>query len=278
MDLFSKTSFQVSEQLTKNYTTSFYSATRLLNREMREAIFSIYGFVRLSDEIVDTFHDYNKRSLLQQLEKDYYDGIKQGISLNPILNSFQLTVKKYKIQDEHIQAFLKSMKSDLDKKTYNNLAEVNDYIYGYADVIGLMCLKVFCNGDYKIYDELKPFAMRLGSAFQKVNFLRDLKNDIENLERRYFPQLANATFNEEIKSNIIEDIEGDFKQAYKGIKKLPRSSKLAVLTAYLYYMALLRKIKRTPANKIISGRIRIPNSKKLSLLTRAFISNKFDLV
>ncbi len=278
MQLYHNSTFHVSKLITHKYSTSFSLATSLIEKEKRDAIYSVYGFVRFADEIVDTFHEFDKKYLLDKFESDYYDAVKHGISLNPILNSFQISVKKYKIPDEHIQAFLNSMKCDLEKKEYKSKTEADEYIYGSADVVGLICLKIFCNGDQKLYDELKHSAMKLGSAFQKVNFLRDLKNDMEILDRSYFPEIANLRFNEENKMLIIEDIENDFKTAYTGIKRLPHKSKLAVLIAYYYYQILLRKIKRTPSNKIVETRIRISNSKKMLLLLKAMFVYKFNLI
>jgi phytoene/squalene synthetase len=247
----------------------------LLCKEARQAIFSIYAFVRLADEIVDTFHDYDKKKLLDKLESEYYEAFKDGISLNPILHAFQKTVKKYNIADEYIQAFLKSMKYDLDKTTYHNDKEKDDYIYGSADVVGLMCLKVFCNGDESEFDKLREPALKLGSAFQKVNFLRDIKNDIENLNRTYFPEIAEGHLNESSKDKIIADIENNFDVALKGIKQLPKNARFAVTAAYYYYRTLLHKIKKTPAEQILASRIRISNITKFFLLLKARIISWF---
>ena len=262
MQLYYKTSLNISRLITQSYSTSFSIATSLFDKEMSDAIYSIYGFVRFADEIVDTFHDYNKKYLLDKFESDYYDAVKQGISLNPVLQSFQQTVKKHSISDEHIQAFLTSMKRDLVHNEYKDKAEADNYIYGSADVVGLMCLKVFCNGDDKLYQELEYPARKLGSAFQKVNFLRDLKIDMEILDRRYFPEIQYASIDEKNKMVVINDIENDFNVAFVGIKKLPKRSKLAVLIAYYYYMSLLQKIKNTQADRILESRISISNFKK----------------
>ena len=278
MQIFIDTSYKISKLITKNYSTSFYLSTCLLDKKNQDAIFSIYGFVRFADEIVDTFHEYDKKLLLDKFEQDYYESINLGISLNPVLNSFQNTVKKYKIEDTHIQSFLKSMKYDLTIKDYKNQSEIDNYIYGSADVVGLMCLRVFCDGNLQLYDELEFFAKKLGSAFQKVNFLRDLKSDIENLNRNYFPNIKNNKFDENNKKEIIEDIENDFKTALIGIKKLPKKSKLAVLIAFYYYKNLLHKIKNTSAKKIIKTRIRISNFKKFLLLLKAIINYKLNLI
>jgi 15-cis-phytoene synthase len=277
MKLYNKTTFDISRVITQNYSTSFSLATRLLDKKTRDAIYSIYGFVRVADDIVDTFHNYDKKYLLKKFEEDYCEAINNGISTNPVLHSFQITVKKYKIPDEHIQVFLKSMKYDLIKNNYENKEEIEKYIYGSADVVGLMCLKVFCDGDEKLYNKLENSARKLGSAFQKVNFLRDLKNDIENLGRKYFPEIDKNTFSEDIKGKVIQDIESDFKFAFDGIKNLRNKPRLAVLTAFYYYKNLLTKIKRTPANKIIEKRIRISNFKKVLLLIKAIIFHKFIL-
>jgi len=276
--LYHKSAFKISRLITKNYSTSFSFATSLFEKEMRDAIYSIYGFVRFADEIVDTFHGYDKNYLLEKFEKDYYDAFNYGISLNPILHSFQITVKKYHISDEHIKAFLTSMKFDLEKKQYATKIEADQYIYGSADVVGLMCLKVFCNGNKEQYQSLVNPAMKLGSAFQKVNFLRDLKADIEDLDRRYFPEIVGTKLNEQNKTAIIKDIENDFGQAFIGIKQLPGRSKLSVLLAYYYYLILLKKIKHTPAYKILETRVRVSNTKKLLLLLKAMFVYKFKLI
>ncbi len=278
IEMFSQTAFKVSKQVIRNYSTSFYLSTRLFDKETRMAIYSIYGFVRLADEIVDTFHLYDRKFLLEKFENDYYDACKQGISLNPVLQSFQLVVKKYAIPDELINDFLQSMKHDLEKKEYNSMAEINNYIHGSADVVGLMCLKVFCNGNEKLFFELKKPAMKLGSAYQKINFLRDLRNDIEDLDRRYFPDVYKDNFSEETKIMIINNIQNDLAQAFKGIRKLPHNAKPAVLVSYLYYSKLLKKLKRTPAEKIISRRIRISNAIKFYLMAKGIILIKLNVI
>jgi len=275
---YNKTAFQVSRLIIQNYSTSFSIATSLFEKETAEAIYSIYGFVRFADEIVDTFHDYDKKYLLEKFENDYYDAVNQGISLNPVLQSFQQTIVKYRISNKHIQAFLTSMKNDLVKGHYDDKTASENYIYGSADVVGLMCLKVFCKGDEKLYNELEKPAMKLGSAFQKVNFLRDLKHDLVDLNRNYFPEVQQNTFNEETKLIVINDIENDFNTALIGLKKLPGRSKLAVLVAYLYYKDLLKKIKRIPAAQIIQSRIRISNAKKVGLLFKAMFLYKFRFI
>jgi phytoene/squalene synthetase len=250
----------------------------MLSPNIREAIYSIYGFVRFADEIVDSFHDFDKENLINDFEIEYYKAQKSGISLNPILNSFQQTVTKYNIQDDLVQAFLKSMKLDLIKSDYNNKQEYEDYIYGSADVVGLMCLKVFVSGNEHKYNELKSEAMRLGSAFQKVNFLRDLKDDNLVLNRNYFPGINFNTFDEESKLLIINEIEEDFAIAYQGILKLPLEAKFGVYTAFVYYKKLLLKLKNTPCHKIGSQRIRVSNYTKARLLAKSFVSYKLKLV
>jgi phytoene/squalene synthetase len=253
-------------------------ATEMLDKKHRDAIYSIYGFVRFADEIVDTFHEFNKKELLDKFEFDLKDALKQGISLNPILHSFQMIVKEYEIPYQYIDAFLTSMKYDLNKKLYENKLEAETYIYGSADVVGLMCLRVFTDGNEVHFNELKKPAMKLGSAFQKVNFLRDLKNDTEKLGRTYFPDLVIGEFNEEIKLKIIEDIEADFKEAFQGIIQLPKSSRVAVLSAYYYYLELLLKMKNIPAKEIMVSRVRISDFRKISLLIKAKVLYKLNMV
>ena len=276
--LFDDTSFKCSKIVTKKYSTSFSLAVKMLSPKIREAIFSIYAFVRFADEIVDSFHDFDKNELINEFEADYYKSYNNGISLNPILNSFQLTVKKYQITDDLIQAFLKSMKADLKKETYNTVEEYNEYIYGSADVVGLMCLKVFVDGDTEKYDELKFSAMKLGSAFQKVNFLRDLKDDYELLNRSYFPGVNLKELTADEKAEIISDIEADFNEALIGIKKLPLEAKFGVYTAYVYYKRLLNKLNNTPSAEILNTRIRVSNPLKISLLAKSFVVYKLNLL
>lgn len=275
---YTKLCFDVSKKITKNYSTSFYLATKLFDTETKVAIHSIYGFVRLADEIVDTFHNFDKVKLLKKFEQDYYDAFRSGICLNPILNSFQLTVKKYEIPDVYIREFLSSMKADLDKKKYVSKSEMDEYIYGSADVVGLMCLKVFCKSDLNLFQSLVIPAMRLGSAFQKVNFLRDIKEDTEILERIYFPQLTDKKIDEITKNEIVADIEKDFIEAYKGIKKLPSSSKPAVLIAYKYYFQLMKKIKKTPASELKNKRIRISDGAKTFIYISTLVKYKLNIM
>ncbi len=278
MSLFDQLAFDCSTKVTNSYSTSFSSAVNMLAPSIRPAIHSIYGFVRFADEIVDTFHKWNKSFLLEKFEKDFYLALEMGISMNPILHSFQETVKKYNIDLDLIDAFMNSMKMDLTKKDYNTTAEYKKYIYGSADVVGLMCLKVFVNGDDRKYDELKESAMALGSAFQKVNFLRDLKSDVELLDRSYFPNIDLRNLDAEKKQQIIEEIEADFVKAYAGIIKLPATSKFGVYTAYIYYSRLLKKLKNTPSQEIMSTRIRVPNYAKMALLMKSYVNTKLNLL
>lgn len=278
MTLFDKVSFKTSKLVTKSYSTSFSLAVGMLEKKTSEAIYSIYGFVRFADEIVDTFHDKNKTLLMDNFERDLKDAIEQGISLNPILHSFAITIKKYSIDYHLIDSFLLSMRADLTKQFYENQPELNAYIYGSADVVGLMCLKVFLKGDENKYNELKEPAVKLGSAFQKVNFLRDLRADTEGLQRTYFPQLKSGNFDDKIKKEIIQNIDNDFIEAKKGIDLLPGKSKLAVYVAYSYYKNLLQKLKKTPASEIANTRIRLSGNFKLYLLIKAFLKFKFRLI
>jgi len=275
-ELFDDVSYKCSKIVTQNYSTSFSMGIKLFDKSIRDSIYSIYGFVRFADEIVDTFHDYDKATLFSNFEEDYYRAFNNGLSLNPILNSFQITVRKYNIDDELIQSFLKSMRSDLSKKEFND-DEIKAYIYGSADVVGLMCLKVFVDGDEERYQALKPAAMRLGSAFQKVNFLRDISDDINQLQRVYFPILNDNELTENVKKKIIEFIYEDFRVALKGIKELPDNSKSGVYAAYLYYIKLTTKIESTPVEKLLRERIRIPNSSKVWTLAAVYLSNKLKL-
>lgn len=276
--LFDEVSFKCSKLVTKSYSTSFSLAVKMLDPSIQEAIYSIYGFVRFADEIVDSFHDFDKETLLADFENEYYKALKSGISLNPILNSFQKTIQKYAISDDLVQAFLKSMKLDLVKKGYESKAEYEEYIYGSADVVGLMCLKVFVNGNPQQYEALKPEAMRLGSAFQKVNFLRDLKDDNLLLSRNYFPDFDLNSFDESAKKNIISEIEDDFKIAHQGILKLPQEAQFGVYTAFVYYKKLLSKLDKTPCNQIGLTRIRVSNYSKFGLLLKSYLFYKFKLI
>ena len=276
--IFDTVSYKASKMVTNEYSTSFSLATKMLGKSIRQDIYNIYGFVRFADEIVDSFHDYDKEFLFHDFEKQLNDALVNKLSLNPILNAFQETVHRYDISRENIQAFMKSMKQDLSKKAYTTQEEYENYIYGSADVVGLMCLQVFVKGDKTKYNELKDAAMKLGSAFQKVNFLRDLKEDYESLERSYFPNADLKSLDESSKNEIIAEIEKDFREGYIGIQSLPIEVKLGVFTAYRYYKQLLVKIKNTPAPKIKSTRIRISNSKKIELLTRSYVKYQLNLL
>jgi len=276
--LFDQVSHQSSKLVTESYSTSFSLATRILSNEIRQDIYNIYGFVRFADEIVDTFHDYNKAKLFTRFEQSLEQALTDRISLNPILNSFQETVHRYNIDREYISAFMQSMHWDLSKKTYLTDEEYKAYIYGSADVVGLMCLRVFVKGDDVQFNALKDAAMRLGSAFQKVNFLRDLKADHEHLERSYFPNVDMNAFDEHSKQTIIEEIEADFSAGLAGIFQLPDEAKFGVYTAYKYYLRLLKKLKKTPSTQIKAKRIRVPNYQKVDVLARSFIRYQFNLL
>ena len=276
--IFDDVSFACSRNVTKTYSTSFSSAVRMLGSSIQQDIYNIYGFVRFADEIVDSFHDYNKEELFDIFEIDLANALKNKISLNPILNSFQHTVNKYNISDDMIGAFMKSMKLDLTKKEYKTKAEYDEYIFGSADVVGLMCLKVFVNGNDKQYDELKSSAMRLGSAFQKVNFLRDLKADFEGLDRTYFPDTDLNKLDEISKNKIITEIEEDFIAGYQGIIKLPLEAKLGVYTAYTYYKKLLKRLSKTPSEEIKNTRIRVPDYQKYGLFAKCYFSYKLNII
>lgn len=276
--LFDTVSFACSVKVTKAYSTSFSSAVKMLAPSIRQDIYNIYGFVRFADEIVDSFHEYNKEVLFEKFENELEDAIQNKISLNPILNSFQHTVNKHNISQDLIDAFMKSMKLDLVKQEYKTTEEYHEYIYGSADVVGLMCLMVFVNGDEKKYEELKASAMKLGSAFQKVNFLRDLKADFEGLNRTYFPNTDLNKLTETSKKEIIEDIEADFRMAYEGILRLPIEAKFGVYTAYRYYKRLLTRLKTTPSTEIKNARIRVPDYQKVELLARCYVKYRLNLL
>jgi len=253
-------------------------ATKMLSSSIRQDIYNIYGFVRLADEIVDSFHDYPKEKLFAKFESDLEISLQNKISLNPILNAFQYTYHKCNIDRDLVDAFIDSMRLDLHKSTYKTEEEYKNYIYGSADVVGLMCLKVFVNGNQEKYNGLKDFAMALGSAFQKVNFLRDLKADYEGLNRTYFPNTDLENLDEAAKQQIIDDIENDFSEGLKGIKMLPLEAKFGVFMAYRYYSQLLKKLKKTPALEIKNTRIRVPNYKKIELLTRSYVKYHLNLL
>lgn len=276
--LFDTVSETCSKKVTKTYSTSFSLATKMLAPSIRQDIYNIYGFVRFADEIVDSFHDYDKKALFDRFEVDLHHALKDKISLNPILNSFQHTVHKYAIERDLIDSFMLSMRLDLSKSIYKTDEEYRQYIYGSADVVGLMCLKVFVEGDVQKFSELKEAAMSLGSAFQKVNFLRDLKSDFEGLNRTYFPNTNLNELDEASKNNIIQEIENDFHKGYIGILKLPSEAKFGVFMAYRYYKRLLKKLHKTPAIEIKNARIRVPNYEKFGLLTRSYVKYHLNLV
>ncbi|WP_400072715.1 phytoene/squalene synthase family protein [Zobellia russellii] len=276
--LFDKVSYQCSQIVTESYSTSFTLATKMLSPTIRADIYNIYGFVRFADEIVDTFDQYNKEKLFNQFEASLKDALEQKISLNPILNSFQHTYHKYDLPYELVAAFMKSMRMDLYKNVYRTDEEYKAYIYGSADVVGLMCLKVFVKGDMEKYNNLKETAMALGSAFQKVNFLRDLKSDFEDLNRSYFPNTDLAMLDEKSKTRIVNEIKADFELAYSGILQLPNEAKFGVYTAYKYYYRLLKKLQRTPSLEIRKVRIRVPNYEKFGVLAKSYVNYKLNLV
>ena len=275
--LFDNVSVQCSKIATRAYSTSFTLGIYFLNKRLRDPIYSIYGFVRFADEIVDSFHGYDKKYLLEKFKVDTYEAIEQGISLNPVLNSFQHVVHKYNIDKSLIETFLASMEMDLDKNSYSK-EKYEEYILGSAEVVGLMCLYVFTEGNLKLYNELKPFAMKLGAAFQKVNFLRDIKADYQELNRSYFPGIDLDKFSFQAKRKIEDEIENDFKDALYGIKKLPSSSKGGVYLAYVYYKSLFNKIKQVPAERVLTERIRISNGAKLRLMANSMLQYKMNML
>ena len=276
--IFDAVSQDCSRIITQTYSTSFSMATKMLSNSIRQDIYNIYGFVRLADEIVDSFHDYDKEALFVQFEADLESALINKISLNPILNSFQHTYHTYAIDKDMVDAFMNSMRQDLHKTIYHTDEEYKNYIYGSADVVGLMCLKVFVKGDDERYEALKQTAMALGSAFQKVNFLRDLKADHDELNRTYFPSTDLNNLDEVSKKAIIDDIEKDFAEGLSGIKQLPLEAKFGVFMAYRYYNQLLIKLKTTPALEIKSTRIRVPDYKKVELLTRSYVKYQLNLL
>ncbi|TAH03039.1 MAG: phytoene/squalene synthase family protein [Sphingobacteriales bacterium] len=277
IQLFHKVSELCSRTTTEEYSTSFSSAIKLLHQELRQPVFNIYGFVRFADEIVDTFHDFDKDYLLQQFKKETYEALDRGISLNPILHSFQRTVNEYNIDRNLIEAFFHSMEMDLSKKAYDCKA-YKDYIYGSAEVVGLMCLYIFCEGNKDDYNNLKTPARSLGAAFQKVNFLRDLKADYNGMDRVYFPGCDFNNFTYEEKCRIEQDIQQDFNDAYAGIMQLPMKARFGVYVAYKYYLSLFKRIKKTQPSRILEERIRIPNYSKALIVLRAGLKNQLNLI
>jgi 15-cis-phytoene synthase len=277
LQLFHDVSQACSQLTTERYSTSFSSAIRLLNKDIQVPIYNIYGFVRFADEIVDTFHEQDKEALLAEFKRDTYDAIRRRISLNPILHSFQLTVNRYNIDQALIEAFFRSMEFDLDKTAYDQIG-YEEYIYGSAEVVGLMCLYVFLDGDRVEYERLKPHARSLGAAFQKVNFLRDVKSDYLQLNRVYFPGVDFNRFTPEMKAQIEDDIDLDFRNAYEGIIQLPLKARFGVYLAYKYYLSLFRKIRRVQPQRILEERIRIPNYAKAWVATKAVIRTQLNIL
>jgi phytoene/squalene synthetase len=278
VDLFINTSYDGAELITKTYSTSFSLATSLLSKEQRKAIYAIYGFVRVADEIVDSFHNYDRAALLEKLHNDLHHTMEYGISPNPVLTAFADTVKTYHIDSKHIQAFMDSMKQDLFQSEYNNSHDLDNYIYGSANVVGLMCLKVFTNGNQTEYERLQEPAEKLGSAFQKINFIRDIKDDMHELGRNYFPEIALDDLNDDTKKKIEQSTEKDFKAAYPGIRQLPGRSKLAVALAYYYYHGLFKKIQRTSPEVLLSKRMRLSNFRKQLIIIKVWVLYKLNQI
>lgn len=276
-ELFDMISRKSSKLATVTYSTSFSMGIRFFSRRFHDPIYAIYGFVRFADEIVDTFHEYNKQKLLDDFKRDTYVAIEDRISLNPILNNFQWAVNKYNIEKELIDTFLHSMEMDLHKDAYDR-SGYEEYILGSAEVVGLMCLRVFCEGDDEKYLELKPPAMRLGAAFQKINFLRDLNQDYQGLGRSYFPGVDLANFNQAAKYKIEQEIDADFKAGLEGIRKLPDGARFGVYVAYIYFYALFKKIRESRPERLLHERVRVPDSKKYALLVSSFMKEKFNLL
>lgn len=277
MELFNKTCLQCSKVITEAYSTSFTLGIKTLHKKFHMPIYAIYGFVRAADEIVDTFHNFDKRALLHDFKKQTYEAIDSGISLNPVLHAFQCVVNEYAIDKEYIEAFLKSMEMDLDEQRYDQKL-YKEYIYGSAEVVGLMCLKIFCEGDAAKFEKLREPACSLGAAFQKVNFLRDMKSDHEERGRVYFPKVEYRQFNNTLKEKIEQEIEQDFKDAYQGILGLPKSARMGVYLAYVYYLKLFKKIQALPATHILSNRVRVPNNRKLTLLLSSYLRYQFNAI
>ncbi|MFC0425840.1 phytoene/squalene synthase family protein [Chryseobacterium scophthalmum] len=275
--LFDELSYKISKQTTKQYSTSFSLGILALSPKIRNSIYAIYGYVRLADEIVDSFHGFDRTTLLARFREQTNQALEEKISLNPILQAFQETIHRYEIDVQLINQFLKSMEMDLQKIDYDSEL-YKEYILGSAEVVGLMCLHIFVDGNKEKYNQLKPSAMKLGSAFQKVNFLRDMKDDYQILGRTYFPNVDISYFDNVVKSQIEKEIYDEFKEALEGIKKLPNSSRFGVYLAYRYYTSLFRKIKKTSANKIINQRIRISNGRKFSLMMSSYVQYKMSFL
>ena len=276
-ELFDKVSLSCSVKTTRSYSTSFSLGIRFLDKQFRDPIYAVYGFVRFADEIVDTFHDYNKKELFERFTEDTWLAIDNRISLNPILNAFQWAYHKYNIDKEHVVTFLRSMEMDLEETAYDREG-FEEYILGSAEVVGLMCLRVFTNGDDALYHKLFPYAKSLGSAFQKINFLRDLHADYLELGRAYFPGLEVEQFDESTKRQIEAEIEQDFREAYKGIVQLPKNARLGVYVAYVYYYRLFKKIQSLPSNRVLEERIRVSNKRKMALFVTSYFRHSFNLL
>ena len=277
IDLYHTISKNASRNITRTYSTSFSFGISLLDKSIHDAIYSIYGFVRLADEIVDTFHAFPKQEMLLEFKNETYKALDRGISTNPVLHAFQMVVNEFNIHRSLIDKFLDSMEKDLKEITYSS-SEYDDYIVGSAEVVGLMCLKIFVNGDESMYNSLEDNARSLGAAFQKVNFLRDVKADFEQLGRSYFPDVDLTTFTPDEKLKIEDDIAEDFRHALEGIKKLPASSKLGVYVAYRYYLSLFKKIKSVPSERLMHERIRVPNSKKMYITFKSYCRNQLNWI
>ncbi|MBC5994600.1 phytoene/squalene synthase family protein [Pontibacter cellulosilyticus] len=277
MELFRETCLQCSKIVTEAYSTSFTLGIKTLDKKFHLPIYAIYGFVRCADEIVDTFHDYDKRKLLNDFKKQTFEAIENGISLNPVLHAFQCVVNEYNIDKEYIEAFLKSMEMDLEDHAYDR-SLYEEYIYGSAEVVGLMCLKVFCEGDQEQFNKLEKPARSLGAAFQKVNFLRDMRSDHEERGRVYFPKVDFKNFNNASKSEIEADILKDFDDAYAGIMALPKAARMGVYLAYVYYLKLFRKIQNLPATHILKERVRVPDNTKLALLLGSYLKYRLNVI
>lgn len=275
--LYDQVAVQCSQKITRKYSTSFSLGIRLLKPELRDSIYAIYGYVRIADEIVDSFQGYDQKALLEQFRKDTFQGLEMGISTNPVIHGFVDVVKKYQIEYSLIEAFLESMRMDLEEQRYDSDL-YQQYIYGSAEVVGLMCLKVFCLNQEALYQHLKPYAQSLGAAFQKINFLRDIKADYEGLGRMYFPNTNFNDFNTDEKSRIEKDISQDFDAGLEGIKQLPFQARLGVYVAYVYYKMLFKKIKALPGEKILQTRIRVPDYQKVALLIYSYITHRFNIL
>lgn len=275
--IFDQTSYEISKKITRAYSTSFSLGIRMLYKTMRPPIYAIYGFVRYADEIVDTFHNYHQAELLEDFVSNYNKALLRKISMNPVLNAFQEVVHKYELY-ELVDDFIASMRLDLTKKDYSTFDEYERYIHGSANVVGLMCLKVFLEGDNEKYKQLEPYAIKLGSAFQKVNFLRDIRNDIGDLGRSYFPNLTGTELSNEAKNEIVSDIENDFNQAFIGIKQLPFRARFGVYSAYRYYLHLLQLLRKSDSKELMHKRIRVSDPMKFYILFKSYIRHKLNIL